>query len=897
MNANANTTTNKSLGDIISIADLSTLEMLLSSTGRVDIFTNFKNLLSLIFDTTLKETLLKFFICLTGKEDKESVELKAKDLACYIEKLFESPIKSSEHLMDAYVGLECNFLILLSIVKSLNKKHSIQNSSNENKKFPSSGNSNLANFHNYQSIFFYTDKKDEDTISKDICSLININDYFQNYLTTFIKYLKYYLTLIRTKEYFSTFLIFESKISEIIGNKLVISNLEYFLDFIFFSTKYLFTPTCEDLQNEININLEDFKNIVIDYFSVLFEYLMINYKIYQKMINDKLSNLPYFQNYLTLCILINSTVTTMKLFPNSQESFSPNSNILIDFNTFYPAFNDFFVEYFFSGLKFKIISKLNDLISIYQIVAQKNFFDNFQFETIYFPPYLLNMAKESMSDLLVSHFIALNVNENNFEVENKGYWLKSIIQCYCFTDLTENFYKIMFDYKKKFDKYSNPVLKKNGHKSNFNFINLDSQSDEFLLKFEITEILSKALKNYKIIIPRRLMMFKEIYAITYLIITNYFLIKLPDLRDATYWNKSFFDDIEEYKNLHSKFFFILCSSIEELLMKENYKKKLRIYGLSAYPFDYVDIFQETQKNKNPSENFTHNYSQGSSSQQENSSQNSEKLKSSSSAKKINQTENSVVLNKNFSVSNFQLPGNININKENQSINIAQNNINIPMNYFSNPVFSSSILFKKPASSSRNDIFPYSQSKKKKSKKIKVEYTTIKFDITPLIKDSTATGSLNPQNFLYLENKSDKNIILSTKNTSSHPKHFLKINVKNSSSLSQSCFVLFQKNDFLDTYNEISFNNIYSSSSPDSQSFNFLKEILSCELMPKIESDCLVAMEVLDYDIISYNNSNLSPSEEKFSNCLANLKSTFRYYDLNDKLEYEEVLENLIKLLE
>jgi hypothetical protein len=873
MNTNATTTTNKTLGDLLFTADLKTLENLLSYTGRIDIFSHFKILLSLIFDKTLKETLLKFFLSLTSYENKESVELKAKALACHIEKLFKSSTaKSADHLMDAYVGLECNYLILLSLIKNLNKRHSSESASTEKLPYTAIATGNKPYTNQYQSIFFYTDKNDEETISKDICSLINLNDYFQKHLITFIKYLKYYNTLIRSKEYFSTFPMLENKLSELLGNKLSISNLEYFLDLIFFSTKYLLTPNSSSLQSELNINIENFKSITFDFFTVFFEYLMINYKSYEKMINDKLSNLPDFENYLTLCYLINTTVTDVKLFPDSEEKSSSNSSFFIDFNTFYPAFNDYFVEFFFNGLKYKIISKLNDLIHIYENkINQLSSFDNSQFQSIYFPPYLLNLAKDSMSELLVSHFIALNVNENNFEVDNKGYWLKNIIQCFCFADVTEKFYKIIIECMQKLESYNRIEFKKNGSKGNFNFKNLISESDEFSLKFQITEIFSKALENYKIIFPRRLMMLKELYTLTYLILVNYFVIKIPGLRDNTYWNKSFFEAIEEFKKMQNKIFFILCSSIEEIIIKENYRKKLRIYGLSVYPFDYIDIFQEKKKIKIYSQNF--NFSQNS----------QHEIREISSAKKTH--ENSILLKRNIGVTNFQLPG---VNNENQSMNISSNN---SINNFSNPMpmFNSSILSKKPASTSRNEIFSQSKSKKRKSSQGKLK--AIKFDITSLFKDY----NLNPQQFKLLENKSEKNISVSTNSNGNNSTGNFSLKIKMKSF--PSCFVLTQKNNFLDLNDEISFNTIYSSNNPDSQSFNFLKEFLSCELLPKLESDGLISMEVIDYDLISFTNSNLSPSVEKFSNCLGNLKNTFKYYDLNDKLKYEEVVENMIKLLQ
>ncbi len=221
-------------------------------------------------------------------------------------------------------------------------------------------------------------------------------------------------------------------------------------------------------------------------FTVVFEYLMMNFKLYDSIILNRIEeviNSSGFDSYLIISYLITRNVTNKKFYDSNQDinytkcgnsSNSINTNISnyatetinYDFNIFYPSFNENFIPSFFPKFKTKIISVLNDLLYFNEYTNKemefnhnhnhneiendshndKALFTNKLNETIYFPPYLINLTNLSMIDFIVHHSLASLINDNLIEIVSRNFWIKEVIECFCFCDFLQKVYKLTIDY-------------------------------------------------------------------------------------------------------------------------------------------------------------------------------------------------------------------------------------------------------------------------------------------------------------------------------------------------------------------------------------------------------------------------------------------------------------------
>jgi hypothetical protein len=721
---------------------------------------------------------------------------------------------------DLWCLSEINYIILLVFCKEFNKTK-IQ------EKSLSDSNEILIDHQNETvQTYLYSNKTDEKIINSDLINLINVNFFFETYLSKFLDYLIEYNSLIRSKDFLTNLGSLESRLSEIFPYKIVIRKIEYVFDLIFFGLKYIFSSSNNVLKSELEMDLNSFTNVAKSLFSIIFEYLLLNYKQYSATINDKLVTLPYLENYLTLSILITSVVSEIKFYP-SKLSYG------IDFYHFCPTFSESFADFFFSHLSLKCVSKINDYLNVVENI--KNF--NFEkFEKFYFSPYLVSLSKECLSDFIILHFKSFFINENNYEVENKSSWLKPLIQCFCFMSFLEKLYHIIVTY---LDLKGNFYLKKN---------TFTIPCEEKVIK-DIFSILISDLDKVKIIIPRRLIILKDYLILTNLIIFNYILLKLPcgNVVHSFSQNSDFYENLNELKKFQNKFFFILCNNILKWFHKDQYIHELRIYSSQSSPFDYFDI-QESSGQEPSSGKILNFYN----------------LRKSNRKKSIPRNNNQhinadipltleEIINKteviDFKMENF----NIKNNKE----NVAENIIKISKNYVSSK--------------------SYKKTSEFKACSLSFEITNLKF--------------LNLSFLKSLENKTNRKIKFST-----NKKGGLIIKFKNSNP--PAVIVLTQTDKEINvsskdfTHNLISYANL----PPQSQSFQFLKDMLSQDLLPKFDMDLILSLECESSEENFHVSQPLSIFPENKKNSISNLQKTLKYYDANNEfLSNDEVTQNLIKL--
>jgi hypothetical protein len=724
---------------------------------------------------------------------------------------------------DLYYDLLClsefNFTILLLLCKEFNRTK-IQEKSVLN------ANDILLNpQHEYPETYMYSNKTDERRINLDLMNLINLKFFFESFLCKFLDYLIEYNNLIRNKDFLTNLGNLESRLSEIFTYKFVIRKIEYIFDIIFFSLKYIFSPSKNILKSQLEFNLNNISDVSKSLFSLIFEYLLLNYKQHAASINDKFITLPYFENFLTMSTLITSVISEIKFYA-SKLSYG------IDFYHFCPTFSESFANFFFSHLSLKFVSKINDYLSVVENIKNYNFE---KFDKFYFSPYSLSLCKESLSDFLIIHFKSFYINENNYEVENKSSWLKPLIQSFCFINFLEKLYQVIVNY---LNSKENFYLKKN---------TMTKPSEEKVLK-DIFSILITDLEKVKIIIPRRLIILKEYINLTNLIIFNYILIKLPcgDLVHSFLHTQDLFENLNEFKKFQNKFFFILCNNILKILMKGDYLHELRVYSSQSLPFDYYDIKENTVNvNCTSVKRIDCNPKNKS-----NGKKTSSGIKNYLFQSDITVTVEEITHKTEFI--EFQNENFIIKNKEN-----VDNNIKMTINNF-----------------------PSKLSKKSPQSKV----SSISFEITDL-------KFLNMSFLKSFENKTSKKIKFS-----SNKKGEFFIKFKNSNQ--PSVVVLTQTDKDINLVSKDFSNHLNSCTnlSSQSQSFQFLKEMLSQELLPKFDIDFILSLECENSEENIQVSQNLTVFPENKKNSLLNLQTTLKYYDVNnDYLTNDEITLNIINL--
>lgn len=776
------------------------VEQLLSKYEEKEILKHFKFLLSFISDSKMKNYICNcFFYLLKYKHfTTQEVEDRLGVFLDYIDEHLNDENTDKKYLAASLFSChEINYLILLLFAKKVYRENSF--------------------------ILFYNNKVDSEKLIEDSLILLKLSPHI-SYLRLFVDFITKFNLKTKTRDIQSIFTELANKLLSLDYNNIFIMQSEFILDIIFFFFKFIFSPRNSRLYSDYNIKINNFTLLAKRLFQAYFEYLIINYKDNEKLINGKINNFVHFDNYLTFVAASNMVINENKFcFDNG-----------FDYHTYFPHILDFY-NYMFSCL----LSKLSDKFSEFLFCLRH--IDNYtlqKFEVFYFPPYLLRTMNESLKDFLINHLIYSNLSDNNFEVTSKGMWLHPIIICFIISDLIEKFYKI--------------ILEK------INFSIEEKKSEQFSIFDKIANLIISSYDKLKIILPKKLILIRDICSLSFLYITQIIIKELPLIAKIFLENKLFTELLKEMSTRQNKHYFILCNNILKLILQDEHTYKLRVYGFHSFPLDYHEISQVKKGDLNLMD--------------------------------ITSSANNIVVKSNHSKNNININLNVSmetdLNKENV---IIDENINI--SNFNNMIIDVKTSVKSENNNNHNHNINEVQSKRRrKSKKkegeliisgnnyniidsrfsnnsntsnklIKTKSSLIKFDITSIIQN------FDQEQFQKMESESNCKLVSLSKNN--NDKFLIKAKQL------FACLVIIQKGEL-----------------------EIIKDTVlkPYKLVDLFNSELLINKNDLDI-LLTINHDNILSANQNYDNSLQNYYNTFKYLDIKEELDNDLIVSNLINLFE
>jgi len=511
---------------------------------------------------------------------------------------------------------------------------------------------------------------------------------------------------------------------------------------------------------------------------------------------------------------------------------------LIDYHTFFPNFSDWFWIDYMSVYKQKIVTKIEELLFI---LSNFERYDIRKLDMFYTPPYLLNASNESFKDFIVHHFIASYINDNNYEVVSRNIWLKTTIECYAYSNFLEVFYR--------------SIITNMQNRNSSAFLSYDSSN----VLTDIVQHFDNLFETINLLLPKKFMLLKDIYCLGNLLIFHHFIMIFPLLKVSD----SMIKNIEKFSLYQNKYYFIICNDI--LSRKKAYTgSKFRLCAHHTYPINFQDVISISAKkiNDDKSDNFSN--------------------------KKAKMDEE----NHNFNYDDNVIDDDIIVDLDNQMItdtndenmnvmNVTMNNIIMPQenkirkrskSKTKKGIFSSSITSSgthlRPRTKCNRNINVYSNKSKKglKSKfKKPYESSSAKFDVTQYF------SNLEEEQIKMFQAKYEKKIKLSK---SKNGKFFLKC------ADNLTPMVLILKDNNLD----LIFNNLNSLNLKEKLINNF-------EIINRADLEYLMIMNM------EAHNQNIIEQSENSDDPIKNFKNIFINYDIEEKLDYYSVIENLLKFFE
>jgi hypothetical protein len=511
----------------------------------------------------------------------------------------------------------------------------------------------------------------------------------------------------------------------------------------------------------------------------------------------------------------------------------------IDYHTFFPNFSDWFWIDYMSVYKQKIVTRMEELLFILSNLER---YDLNKLDLFYTPPYLLNASNESFKDFIVHHFIASYINDNNYEVVSRNIWLKTTIECYAYSNFLEIFYKSIIT-------------------------NIQKRNSSAFLLYDSTKVLTEIVEHFdnlfettNLLLPKKFMLLKDIYCLSNLLIFHHFITIFPSFKVSD----SMIKNLQKLSLYQNKYYFIICNDI---LSKKNTNvgSKFRLCAHHTHPINFQDVISISAKkiSDDKCDNFSNRNSKWN---EENHKFNYDNNINDDDI--IVDLDNQMITdtnNENMNVMNVTM-NNIVMPQENKIRTRSKSKTKKGISSFS---ITSSGTHLRPRAKYNRNIHIYSNKSKKGSKtKLKKPYESsfsAKFDVTQYF------GHLEDEQIKMFQVKYEKKVKLTK---IKNGKFLLKV------AGNLTPMVLIIKDNNLDLF----FNHL--------NSLNLKEKLLNnFEIINRADLEYLMIMN------LDAHNQNIIEQSENAENLIKNFKNIFTHYDIEEKLDYYSVIENLLKLFE
>jgi hypothetical protein len=539
---------------------LDSLKIYLTSIGQTDTFNYFTNVYRFLSSEQLKYFAVNNMIVFFDGKTRTF-----QDLLAYFENtsnmvyfyLNEKRMKE-EFYINLIAYIELNYLILLALLKNFNRIYNC-------------------------SQLLFTPKLDDENNIKDIYSIVDANSYLDNKVFFIYTHISDMLSRVLCKDYLSVLMQVDKGFLNEAGNRMLFLNFEYLFDIILLCLKFILRPN-NHLLSEIKIDIESLSKHVKILFSVIMDYILINYKTEDKILKEKFNSIFSLDHYLIFSYMLLNYVMEKK--------FSEDCGFIYDFGIFFPSFTTFGIS-FFASLRTKIMNNIADYCSIIDLI------DNFDMKKLndnyYIPPYLIKVNTDSLKNFIVYHMTAWSLSENTYEFVSRNSWIMSFIDICAYSDILEKMIKLVYDLLGREEDV--PMIENS----------LESMFYQNVHNEEIVCNVMNLFYNYfnercLIVLNKKCVIIRSIFSLNYLITLRH-LINYSKIFRNVNWNNLIM--IPAFGKMVSVFEELACSAFKSLffvahevlqVMTPNHSLYLRINFDKLRYYDFKNISQMKKEN-------------------------------------------------------------------------------------------------------------------------------------------------------------------------------------------------------------------------------------------------------------------------------------------------------------
>ena len=410
-------------------------------------------------------------------------------------------------------------------------------------------------------------------IENDMKNIYIISNSFE-WLKPVLIAIDFIYTVKRGKPFVSLYQHNDNALYNVIHKKNLVNYLSTFVNIIALVKRYYIiykdisydTPRLFDSKRkEAFCDIEELNSIISKMVELIMENLLINYKLYEKEFQRKISFILVKQQINSMLLFLSS------LYDNVSYIKFNHTQYKVDYHSYFIFYYDFNVF---------LCDKVNEYLSmmiesILCAIKNRNLNDiensiNLQIVDEYI---------RALKDFIVYHMIASFNNDSLCDCFVKNEWLRSTIFSYSIIHSVRCMIISIKEYEMKKKEMLN--------------INKD-----FIIK-RMFELLSERIIKNNVIFPVKLFIYKEMLIHNALIIFEHFAeIFNEDLREMIH-NRTINADIlikslNEISESQNIFSFFISQKILRYLnfngdISSSYHGKMRIYTTPAFPLDYYDI--------------------------------------------------------------------------------------------------------------------------------------------------------------------------------------------------------------------------------------------------------------------------------------------------------------------
>lgn len=376
-----------------------------------------------------------------------------------------------------------------------------------------------------------------------------------------------------------------------------------------FSLNFIFYKISQAQVSDFSKKLNSFDDLIIEYF-------LLNFKEYQKTFSEKLINL----NCASGNNLENQTIffSIFTSYWNKAKFYDVQNNN--DFNTIFPSSFEA-LHLLCTTIKPQLLSLLEEIFAFLKSPLQ---YPKLKFDLFLIKPIFLTTLVNYLRQFISNHAFAAFVNDNNYEIISRGLWLKPLIDLFSLCCFAEKLFELVCFFKAKFIKAKEPTCEGNAidrdTKKDKRLFNSSENTDRKnnnaalennmedikadFLSFTIVKICTKIFENINAVLPRRMILFREIHIFNTVFLFSQLLEFCPQYAsilnsnllnrqaDANYIVNSLLN----FKDFQNKNLFLIANNI---LKKINpyYPLRVRIYSFQNFPLEFFEV-EESQVLKN-----------------------------------------------------------------------------------------------------------------------------------------------------------------------------------------------------------------------------------------------------------------------------------------------------------